>query len=537
MRFLLFVSIRRNTRTVLGILSLFTAIALLAQSAVLPLTVSAGAPDSVVQTPQAVFEGTGAGPIPDGQSGTPPQFGAPRVISFAVSGLTSNVIDVQVSFTGEHTWIGDVDVVLSAPGGDPSHVLVSRIGVQSVGAFGSPGDYDGTYVFSDTSVAPNIWTAAATSPVPPDTYRTTQGGGPGQANPPPITSLNSTFGGLSPAQANGTWTLSVRDAAASDTGTITSATLTLNATSGPVSQHIVDFDGDGRTDPSLVRNTGGGPSGQITWFNSNSSGTPVSTTTPWGLLTDRLTPEDFDGDGKTDIAVWREGPPFSSFFYILQSQSGTLRTDQFGQTGDDPTVVGDYDGDGMSDPAVWRQGAGAGNPGFWYFRSSVSGAIIGTQFGQNGDTPAPGDYDGDGAFDFAVQRSVGGQGVFFIRQSTDGDTSVQFGQPTDTIVPGDYDGDGKYDIATTRSSGAAIQWFVRRSSDGVINSFTFGVSATDFLTQGDWDGDGKTDISVWRPNANPALNFFYWRRSSDGVVAHTEWGQNGDIPVASYNSH
>ncbi len=502
-------------------------------------TVAAGAADDVVQAPQATFPGTGTGAIADGLTGTPPQFGTPLVISFVVSGVSANVTDVQVSFTGTHSWVGDLDFILRAPGGAPSLVVVSRIGVTTAGSFGSSSDYSGTYNFSDAAAGANIWTAAAATPVPPGTYRTTAPGQTGQTNPPPVTSLNSTFGGLTPAQANGTWTLTVRDGAAADTGSISAASLTVNPTGPPITpQHIVDYDGDGKTDPSVVRNTGGGSGGQVTWFNKPSTGSPSSTSTPWGISTDFFVPEDYDGDGKTDIAVWRAGPPFGSFFYILQSSTGTLRTDTFGQSGDDPTVVGDYDGDGKSDPAVYRGGANAGDHSNWYYRSSVNGLIIGTEWGQNGDFPAPGDYDNDLKNDFVVQRNGGGgQARFFFRLATGATSSLIYGTPTDVICPGDYDGDGKTDLAVLRASGGNILWSILKSSDSTSSSTLYGLSASDNYTQGDWDGDGKTDIAVWRPNADPTQNYFYWRRSSDGVDAQTEWGQNGDYPVANFNSH
>jgi len=515
-------------------MAIFIALAMLSVPMSRP-TVAAGAKADAVQAPQATFPGTGTGAIADGLTGTPPQYGSPLVISFAVTGMSAPLGTVTVDFTGTHSWCGDLDFVLKAPGAGPSLIVVSRIGVTTAGSFGSSSDYSGTYSFTDTAAGTNIWTAAAATPVPPGAYRTTGGGMTGQTNPPPVTSLNATFAGLTTGQINGTWTLTVRDGAAADTGSITSASLSL--TSSILFQHIVDFDGDGTTDPAVVRNTGGGPSGQITWYSLNSSGSPATSTTPWGIATDRFMPEDYDGDNKTDVAVWRSGPPFGAYFYILQSSSGTLRTDQFGQTGDDPSVVGDYDGDGKTDVAVYRAGAAAGDHSFWYYRSSVNGLIFGVEYGQNGDFPAPGDYDGDGRNDFAVQRNGGGgQARFFIKRTTAGETSLIFGTPTDVIVPGDYDGDQKTDIATARGSGGNILWNVLRSSDGVATQTVFGLSGSDFLTQGDWDGDGKTDVAVWRPDLNPLLNFFYIHKSSGGDT-QVEWGQNGDYPVANYNQH
>jgi hypothetical protein len=315
-------------------------------------------------------------------------------------------------------------------------------------------------------------------------------------------------------------------------------------------QHTADFDGDGKTDPTVARNTGGGATGQVTWFIQKSSD-GSSTAQPWGLATDFFLPADFDGDHKADIAVWRAGPPFGSYFYILQSATNTVRADQFGQTGDDPTVIGDYDGDGKADPAVYRPGASAGAHSFWFFRASTgpqNGQIIYNEWGQNADFPAPGDYNGDGKNDFCVQRdNGGGQARFYVRSgnggvvtTTSGDSSVVFGTPTDMIVPGDYDGDGKTDIAVTRGIGGTINWFVLPSSTGEISSTpfaVFGAFATDVLTQGDWDGDGRTDPAVWRPNADPTQNYFYVLGSSLGEMSPGDWGQSGDYPVANYNTH
>ena len=301
----------------------------------------------------------------------------------------------------------------------------------------------------------------------------------------------------------------------------------------------LDYNGDNKTDYVVVRNTGGGSGGQVTWFINNGT---TSTQTPWGISTDFFISGDFDGDDKSDITVYRPTSAPNSFFYSLRSSNATIQARELGATGDDPTVVGDYDGDDIDDYAVYRGGASAGQPSFWYFRGSATanGGITFVQYGQNGDFPSPGDYDGDGKNDYCVQRNNGsGQGVFLLQKSTGGNEAVLWGTSSDLILPGDYDGDGKDDFAVARGSGGQIVWSVLgRNNNNIIHyGQPWGLSATDFPVQGDYDGDGKIDIAVWRPNADVQQNFFYVRRSSNATLLTQEWGQQGDYPVANYNSH
>jgi hypothetical protein len=301
----------------------------------------------------------------------------------------------------------------------------------------------------------------------------------------------------------------------------------------------LDYNGDHKTDYAVVRNVGGGSGGQVRWFINYNGVAGPTLGYDWGISTDFFVSGDFDGDGKDDVTVYRPGAATVAAFYILNSSNFTARVEPFGQTGDDPTIVNDYNGDGKDDVAVYRAGASAGQQSFWYYRTVAGGPVAYVPWGVNGDFPNPGDFDGNGSADFQVQRPTAGAGVFWTLLST-GATQPQFafGTSSDLLLPGDYDGDGKTDVCVARGSGGNIIWYYRPSTTGgAVGPITWGLSATDFPTQGDYDGDGRTDFAVWRPSATPGQSAFWVRSVATGAVNTQPFGQQGDYPVANYNSH
>ena len=301
----------------------------------------------------------------------------------------------------------------------------------------------------------------------------------------------------------------------------------------------VDFNGDGRSDFVVVRSAGG--QGQSSWFVSNgitTAFTIYSFGNGVGNGGDTPVPEDYDGDGKDDVAVWRvvTADANRGYFFIFRSSDNTVQTEQFGTLNDNPTVVGDYDGDNKADLAVYRRNTSAAplpcgaNAGVWFYRPSATPGVSFRYicWGAAGDIPAPGDYDGDNKMDPAVYRPA--QSTFFVAKSGGGTEVVVFGATGDIPVPGDYDGDGRTDYALARQ-GAQWTFFIRTQAGVIQTPQQFGAQS-DLLVPGDYTGDGKTDIAVYRSSTGT----FYVRPAQTLGTADFafKWGQLGDYPAANF---
>ncbi|MBS1795443.1 MAG: VCBS repeat-containing protein [Acidobacteria bacterium] len=494
-------------------------------------------------------------------------------VTFTVSGMPSfgAADEIQIknlTFSPAHTYAGDLVATLIAPDGVTKRVIFGRLGATSAGSAGDSSDLAGPYYF-DNSYSASFWdtalAVAGNQPIPTGVYRFATG----------VSFYEYQYdlaqGFSNVTNTNGTWTLRFDDTCNGDTGGVAAVTLSIvhrpKAADAPN-----DRNGDGKTDFTIVRSDGAvslaGSMGvadesdranspkmreraafspqvvQLGWWTSY-NGTSAFDRTSWGLNTDQFVSEDFDGDGKDDIAVWRPGPAGveGTGFHILQSADNTYKYENFGQTGDFANVVGDWDGDGKADAAVYRDGTAQSPQSYFFFRGSKNnpnGNVVYIPWGRQGDIGYTGDFDGDGKVDPAVQRNVGGNNaVHYVFKSSNGSTySLQWGFATDYVAPGDYDGDGRTDLAVVRdgtSNGAPQKlWFIAYADSAganYSNQIAWGKPG-DYICQGDYDGDGTTDRAVWRPTDGT----FYAMTSYSNNIQY-KWGKSGDVPAANWNVH
>jgi hypothetical protein len=251
----------------------------------------------------------------------------------------------------------------------------------------------------------------------------------------------------------------------------------------------------------------------------------------WGDTTtdhDIFVPGDYDGDGLTDFSVYRSypyGSPYGTWYVAYANGAPWNSWILGGQPGDVP-VPGDYDGDGKTDFALYRP-----SDGYWHlFLSTEGGAEAVVEWGYPGDAtliPTPADYDGDGKTDVAFYNPADGH--WYIVLSTTGvGESLNFGETDGSAVPapGDYDGDGQADTAFYRTVDHV--WYVYSTRSGTFYIY-WGIDATDVPVPADDDGDGITDAAFY----HPATGTFSIVQSSTGrgvAIAMPGWSPS-QIPV------
>jgi len=298
----------------------------------------------------------------------------------------------------------------------------------------------------------------------------------------------------------------------------------------------LDFDGDGRTDLALYREgsrTAGAPQPSL-WFYA-STATGETHYIQWGRSLDVPAPADYDNDGKTDVAIfrwWDLDYGDTSEWWIGQSAGGhtvipglELGYNKFSRN---------YFGDGRAEVGQLYQVDVSQNPGEHcfvsaYFVIDFAGVVLRKTVGDTcnvNPTPIPADYDGDGHSDLAVYTNR--HFKLWVPPYAAGYTPPNYlhYMDVDTPTPGDFDGDGRADFAGVKNRDGRMIWRYRKSSTGEEIEVDFGFS-TDKPVPGDYDGDGTTDIAIFRSGV-------WWiRNSGSGEIQTFQYGIPTDTPLAA----
>lgn len=277
------------------------------------------------------------------------------------------------------------------------------------------------------------------------------------------------------------------------------ALMPINATGPSVA---ADFNGDGKSDLAVVQtNT---PTGIVSILLGNGDGTFQTSKSSDldGQGADAIVAGDFNGDGKLDLALL--GPTIS---VLLGNGDGTFQapvdTPISANLLSQAFVAADFNGDGKADLAFASRDNSLNwnvnillSTGNGSFQTGASYPIAGA----TGASLVAADFNHDGKVDLAFVNGSNTLSVMLGNGNGTFQSPVSYSIPqgisvSNCLIAADFNGDGKLDLGVGTSSGLLV---FLGNGDGTFRAPVSSATNYDFYSMivGDFNGDGKTDVAA-----------------------------------------
>lgn len=215
-----------------------------------------------------------------------------------------------------------------------------------------------------------------------------------------------------------------------------------------------DFDGDSKSDVSVVSVNRDGNNKGTLWTVRNSNGS--HTEFRFSLPGDALVQGNFYGDGKTYPGIVFVKDAKKPLEWRIKNQDGSERAFTFGKPGDNIPNQGDMDCDGKAEIISITT---SGNSRIWHFLSSSHGNSFDVTFGGKNDKLGVADMNGDGCAEMValdsnfnwVSRSIFSTNTTTVNWGTAGDIP---------LLPLDISGDRKADYLIVRPGSTHQEFYM-----------------------------------------------------------------------------
>jgi hypothetical protein len=252
---------------------------------------------------------------------------------------------------------------------------------------------------------------------------------------------------------------------------------------------------------------------------------------------------DFNGDGKLDYVTANNGNNTTTVGIALGNGDGTFKTPSTIAVpcGAVWVATGDFNGDGKTDLAVASVDCGPGTNGVNIFLGNGDGTFTAkgtlTSPLSNPFSIAVGDFNGDGKMDLAVvDRGVTTDSVFFYLGNGDGTfqapTSVSLGglAASNQIVAADFNKDGHLDVAVSEINGSNVVVILGVGNGTFQAPRTVALPAQGWgIAVGDFNGDGVPDLVATSPSIGGVSVFL---GKGDGNFTPVNNPSTGTLPTA-----